>query len=141
MILECRRIIEAKQRHISRSVDVGPDDFPFFPFLPGTSSSDNSNYHLDVLSSSFLGVHHPFLLGIMQRFQAETLFQPSNLVAAIEEANQVGLDGNRKPLFGSILSFPHHQVARTVAVLGLDLVMIDALHTLSLPHQRCTGCG
>ncbi|ROT37637.1 HpcH/HpaI aldolase/citrate lyase family protein [Sodiomyces alkalinus F11] len=65
----------------------------------------------------------------MQRFQAETLFQPSNLVAAIQEANQVDSDGNRKPLFGSIMAFPHQKVARTVAVLGLDFVMIDALHT------------
>ncbi|KAL2758486.1 hypothetical protein ACRALDRAFT_1080299 [Sodiomyces alcalophilus JCM 7366] len=65
----------------------------------------------------------------MQRFQAETLFQPSNLVAAIQEANQVDADGNLKPLFGSIMAIPHQQMARTVAVLGLDFVMIDALHT------------
>jgi 4-hydroxy-2-oxoheptanedioate aldolase len=32
-------------------------------------------------------------------------------------------------LFGSIMAFPHTMVARTIAVLGMDFVMVDALHT------------
>lgn len=32
-------------------------------------------------------------------------------------------------LFGSVMAFPHSMVARTLAVLGLDFVMVDALHT------------
>jgi len=32
-------------------------------------------------------------------------------------------------LFGSIMAFPHTMVARTIAVLGMDYVMVDALHT------------
>ncbi|CAN9377784.1 unnamed protein product [Alternaria sp. RS040] len=34
-------------------------------------------------------------------------------------------------LFGSIMAFPHTMVARTIAVLGMDFVMVDALHTSS----------
>lgn len=36
---------------------------------------------------------------------------------------------SRSHLFGSIMAFPHTMVARTIAVLGMDFVMIDALHT------------
>ena len=63
----------------------------------------------------------------MESFRAASLFQPSNLVKAIEQT----MDPSRGSsyLYGSILAFPHTMVARTIAVLGLDFVMVDALHT------------
>lgn len=64
----------------------------------------------------------------MQSYRAHSLFQPSNLVASVSSTiDDTGVCIDH--LYGSIMSFPHTVVARTVSVLGLDFVMIDALHT------------
>ncbi|KAF8542581.1 HpcH/HpaI aldolase/citrate lyase family protein [Trichophaea hybrida] len=64
----------------------------------------------------------------MQHHRAYSLFQPSNLAKAIEQTLEPS-SGAPSHLFGSIMAFPHTVVARSVAVLGLDFVMIDSLHT------------
>ncbi|PSN70279.1 macrophomate synthase [Corynespora cassiicola Philippines] len=63
----------------------------------------------------------------MQQYRATSLFQPSNLAYAMRNT----MDPSKGPshLFGSIMAFPHTMVARTIAVLGMDYVMVDALHT------------
>lgn len=63
----------------------------------------------------------------MQAYRATTLFQPSNLSRAI--ADTVNPEKKLSHLYGSALTFPCAMVARTIASLGLDFVMIDALHT------------
>jgi 4-hydroxy-2-oxoheptanedioate aldolase len=65
--------------------------------------------------------------GAMQHHRATSLFQPSNLAYAMRKT----MDPSTPPsyLFGSIMAFPHTMVARTIAVLGMDYVMVDALHT------------
>ncbi|RCI11363.1 hypothetical protein L249_7667 [Ophiocordyceps polyrhachis-furcata BCC 54312] len=61
----------------------------------------------------------------MERFQALSLFQPPNFVAAIDPRR----DGEeQKHLFGCVLAIPHTQAARIVAVLGFDFVFVDTLH-------------
>lgn len=76
--------------------------------------------------------------GIMQSYRASSLFQPANLVRAIEQTMDP-LKG-LSHLYGSILAFPCTMVARTVAVMGVDFVMVDALHTLS-PCFRIPAMG
>ena len=66
----------------------------------------------------------------MEAYRAASLFQPSNLVKAIERTMDPSLEPSY--LYGSILALPHTMVARTIAVMGMDFVMIDALHTLVL---------
>ncbi|RKF61697.1 4-hydroxy-2-oxovalerate aldolase [Erysiphe neolycopersici] len=64
----------------------------------------------------------------MQSYRAHSLFQPSNLVAAISSTiDDSGVCTDH--LYGSIMAIPHTVVARTVSMLGFDFVMIDALHT------------
>ncbi|KAF2128276.1 HpcH/HpaI aldolase/citrate lyase family protein [Dothidotthia symphoricarpi CBS 119687] len=63
----------------------------------------------------------------MESYRAHSLFQPSDLARAIRQT----MDPT-KPysyLYGSIMAFPHTMVARTIAVTGMDFVMVDALHT------------
>jgi 4-hydroxy-2-oxoheptanedioate aldolase len=63
----------------------------------------------------------------MEQHRATTLFQPSDLAHAMRKTM---LPSNPPSyLFGSIMAFPHTMVARTIAVLGMDYVMVDALHT------------
>ncbi|KAB8075839.1 HpcH/HpaI aldolase/citrate lyase family protein [Aspergillus leporis] len=64
----------------------------------------------------------------MQDYRAASLFQPSNLAKAIEQTMDPS-SGAAPYLFGSIISIPHTIVARTVAVLGQDFIMVDAQHT------------
>jgi 2-keto-3-deoxy-L-rhamnonate aldolase RhmA len=64
----------------------------------------------------------------MEKFRALSLFQPHNLVKAIEETLDPKSD-SPKHLYGSIMALPHTVTARSVAVLGFDFIMIDALHT------------
>lgn len=72
----------------------------------------------------------------MEHYRAHSLFQPSNLAEAI--ASTIDDSGACKShLYGSIMSFPHTVVARTVSVLGFDFVMVDALHTF-VPHLHAT---
>lgn len=62
----------------------------------------------------------------MDNYRAASLFQPSNFAKAIKQT----MNSAHGPsyLYGSALSFPHTTVARTLAVMGLDFVMVDALH-------------
>ncbi|KAF7591673.1 hypothetical protein BBP40_001251 [Aspergillus hancockii] len=64
----------------------------------------------------------------MENYRAASLFQPSNLAKAIEQTMDPS-SGVSSYLFGSIISIPHTIVARTVAVLGQDFIMVDAQHT------------
>ncbi|KAJ6142207.1 hypothetical protein N7497_011306 [Penicillium chrysogenum] len=64
----------------------------------------------------------------MERYCAPSLFQPPNLVKALEDTMKPG-PGHSPHLLGTIVSIPHTISARTVAVLGYDFVMIDAQHT------------
>ncbi|KAL2830495.1 HpcH/HpaI aldolase/citrate lyase family protein [Aspergillus cavernicola] len=64
----------------------------------------------------------------MKRYCAASLFQPPNLVKALENTMKPG-PGHPTHLMGTIVSIPHTISARTVAVLGYDFVMIDAQHT------------
>jgi hypothetical protein len=66
----------------------------------------------------------------MDRFRAHSLFQPSNLNAAIGAANNDPNDEIERPqhLFGAMLGIPHTQMARLVAVLGFDFIFVDTLH-------------
>ncbi|ETW74982.1 hypothetical protein HETIRDRAFT_332496 [Heterobasidion irregulare TC 32-1] len=70
----------------------------------------------------------------MQHLRASSLFQPSNLSKAIRDTLDPSSRGPTH-LFGSIMAFPHHVVARSVAVLGFDFVLIDALHTAIGPEN------
>lgn len=67
----------------------------------------------------------------MQPYRASSLFQPANLVRAIKQTMNP-LTG-ASYLYGSALAFPCTIVALTIAVMGMDFVMVDALHSLS-PH-------
>ncbi|RKF63154.1 4-hydroxy-2-oxovalerate aldolase [Golovinomyces cichoracearum] len=64
----------------------------------------------------------------MDSYRAQSLFQPSNFAGAVAQTLNDSGECIRH-LYGSIMSFPHTVVARTVSVLGFDYVMIDALHT------------
>lgn len=66
----------------------------------------------------------------MQSYRAASLFQPSNLAHALRQT----MDPSTGPsyLYGSVMAFPHIMVARTIAVMGMDFVMVDALHTARL---------
>ena len=75
----------------------------------------------------------------MEAYRAASLFQPSNLVKAIERTMDPSLEPSY--LYGSILALPHTMVARTIAVMGMDFVMIDALHTLVLSAQGQSTLG
>jgi hypothetical protein len=70
----------------------------------------------------------------MQDYRAASLFQPSNLAKAIEQTMDPS-SGAAPYLFGSIISIPHTIVARTVAVLGQDFIMVDAQHTYVHLHR------
>ena len=72
----------------------------------------------------------------MEAYRAASLFQPSNLVKAIERTMDPSLEPSY--LYGSILALPHTMVARTIAVMGMDFVMIDALHTSVFSAQGQT---
>lgn len=61
----------------------------------------------------------------MDRFRAHSLFQPTNLNAAIGNGNN---EEQKERLFGCMLGIPHPQMARVVAVLGFDFVFVDTLH-------------
>ncbi|KAE8385960.1 Pyruvate/Phosphoenolpyruvate kinase-like domain-containing protein [Aspergillus alliaceus] len=63
----------------------------------------------------------------MENYCAESLFQPSNLVKALENTTRPP-PGYSIHLMGTIVSIPHIVSARTVAVLGYDFV-VDAQHT------------
>ncbi|KAA8894296.1 HpcH/HpaI aldolase/citrate lyase family protein [Sphaerosporella brunnea] len=65
----------------------------------------------------------------MQQHRALSLFQPSNLAKAIEGTLDPSSGVPISHLFGSVVALPHTTIARSVAVLGLDFVMIDALHS------------
>ncbi|KAJ5096450.1 hypothetical protein NUU61_005806 [Penicillium alfredii] len=67
----------------------------------------------------------------MERFQALSLFQPSNFNAAISRDN----DGH---VFGSMLGIPHPQAARIVAMLGFDFIFVDTLHVPTNPETLVT---
>ena len=69
----------------------------------------------------------------MEQHKALSLFQPSNLAKAIR-LTQDPSSNAPKHLLGSIMAFPHTKVARSVAVLGFDFVLVDALHTYA---TRC----
>lgn len=64
----------------------------------------------------------------MEQFRALSLFQPSNLAAAIDPRRNGGRDGSLEHLFGAVLAIPHTQAARVVAVLGFDFIFVDTLH-------------
>ncbi|KAH8424792.1 HpcH/HpaI aldolase family protein [Aspergillus melleus] len=64
----------------------------------------------------------------MENYRAASLFQPSNLVKALEDTMKPAPD-HPTHLMGTIISIPHTISARTVAVLDYDFVMIDAQHT------------
>jgi 2-keto-3-deoxy-L-rhamnonate aldolase RhmA len=64
----------------------------------------------------------------MEKFRALSLVQPHNLAKAIEQTLDLTSD-SPKHLYGSIMALPHTVTARSVAVLGFDYIMIDALHT------------
>ncbi|PHH91867.1 hypothetical protein CDD83_9961 [Cordyceps sp. RAO-2017] len=64
----------------------------------------------------------------MERFRAPSLFQPTNFVAAIESRNDGQQDDRPQHLFGALMTIPHTQVARTLAVLGFDFIFVDTLH-------------
>ncbi|KAJ6017542.1 hypothetical protein N7451_000921 [Penicillium sp. IBT 35674x] len=64
----------------------------------------------------------------MEDYRAASLFQPSNLVKALEDTMDPS-SGRSSHLMGSIIAIPHTISARTLAVLGYDFVMIDAQHT------------
>ncbi|KAF8586897.1 HpcH/HpaI aldolase/citrate lyase family protein [Ramaria rubella] len=64
----------------------------------------------------------------MQHLRASSLFQPSNFAKAIRSTLDPS-SGAPTHLYGSALFFPHPMVARSIAVLGFDFVMVDALHT------------
>lgn len=64
----------------------------------------------------------------MNAYRAMSLFQPSNFALAIEQTQDPSSSAP-KHLLGCIMSFPHTMVARSIAVLGFDYVMIDALHS------------
>ncbi|RDA87575.1 hypothetical protein CP532_3939 [Ophiocordyceps camponoti-leonardi (nom. inval.)] len=68
----------------------------------------------------------------MERFQALSLFQPPNFVAAIDPRRDEESYG--KHLFGCVLAIPHTQAARIVAVLGFDFVFVDTLHAAINPE-------
>ncbi|KAJ5425874.1 HpcH/HpaI aldolase/citrate lyase family protein [Penicillium sp. CMV-2018d] len=66
----------------------------------------------------------------MEKYRAASFFQPSNLAKALQDTmNPAPLPGNPTHLLATIVSIPHTISARTLAVLGYDLVMIDAQHT------------
>ena len=65
----------------------------------------------------------------MERFRALSLFQPSNLNAAVgADSNNTERDELPQHLFGAMLGIPHTQMARVVAVLGFDFIFVDTLH-------------
>ena len=66
----------------------------------------------------------------MDQYRAISLFQPSNLNAALGIANNQPHETIKPPqhLFGTVLGIPHPQMARLVAVLGFDFVFVDTLH-------------
>lgn len=64
----------------------------------------------------------------MDRYRAHSLFQPSNLNAAIGAEGYEGPIKGPSHLFGAMLGIPHTQMARTVAVLGFDFIFVDTLH-------------
>ncbi|KAF8586953.1 HpcH/HpaI aldolase/citrate lyase family protein [Ramaria rubella] len=70
----------------------------------------------------------------MQHLQAGSLFQPSNLAKAIRSTLDPS-SGGPSHLFGAAMFFPHTTIARTLAVLGFDFVMVDALHTAMNPEN------
>lgn len=64
----------------------------------------------------------------MERFRPLSLFQPSNFVAAIESRNDGQKDERPQHLFGALMTVPHTQIARVLAVLGFDYIFVDTLH-------------
>lgn len=69
----------------------------------------------------------------MQKYKAHSLFQPSNLSEALSATLN---DSGRciSHLYGLIISIPHTEMARLVAVLGYDFVVVDASHTAINPE-------
>jgi hypothetical protein len=66
----------------------------------------------------------------MDRYRATSLFQPSNLNAALGITKNEPHQEIEPPqhLFGTVLGIPHTQMARLVGVLGFDFVFVDTLH-------------
>ncbi|OJJ30831.1 hypothetical protein ASPWEDRAFT_175935 [Aspergillus wentii DTO 134E9] len=64
----------------------------------------------------------------MDRFQAMSLFQPSNLRRAISESMDKETKRINYHLLGTVLGVPHTTMARTLALLGFDFVIVDAQH-------------
>ena len=64
----------------------------------------------------------------MDQYRALSLFQPSNLNAAIGVGNDATRHQGQDHLFGALLGIPHTQVARVVAMLGFDFIFVDTLH-------------
>lgn len=94
-------------------------------FVPIPLNSTDKTPHL--LSHPFLCLLRYQTPPIMDFYRAPSLFQPSNLVEAMNKTMDPSIGPSY--LYGSILAFPHTMVARTIAVLGMDFVMVDALHT------------
>ncbi|KAF5536871.1 macrophomate synthase [Fusarium mexicanum] len=71
----------------------------------------------------------------MDDYRAHSLFQPSNLNAAISAEGYEGSSKWPPHLFGAMLGIPHTQMARTVAVLGFDFIFVDTLHVATNPEN------
>lgn len=64
----------------------------------------------------------------MERFRALSLYQPSNFAEAISPCPDEHQDEKPEYMFGVLMTIPHAQAARIVAVIGFDFIFVDTLH-------------